>query len=138
MAKKSTIPEKTKLNKAQVMEVLAGHFPEDWTQADINTALNGVLGGLKEILSMPNTSASLVGFGTLSNKPYGRKERQGRNPATGETITVPARNGAKPHVKFSPGFVAEVEAAWDEATKPKKPAKKKGGKSKGKGRRKKK
>jgi DNA-binding protein HU-beta len=40
---------------------------------------------------------TVPGFGTFSAKRRG--ERQGRNPATGETITIPA----KKYVHFKPG-----------------------------------
>ena len=47
---------------------------------------------------------NITGFGNFSLKR--RSERQGRNPATGETITIPARNYA--HFSASKGLKDRV------------------------------
>jgi len=47
---------------------------------------------------------NITGFGSFSVKR--RSERQGRNPATGETITIPARNYA--HFSASKGLKDRV------------------------------
>ena len=67
----------------------------------------------------------LVGFGTFSVSE--RASREGRNPATGETMTIPA----KKVVKFKPGKALSDAAASvkktnaSKSTKPKQTEKKK-------------
>lgn len=59
-------------------------------------ALNGCLEAIQESLTTEGKLA-LTGFGTFSVTE--RKARQGRNPQTGEEITIPAGKV----VKFKPG-----------------------------------
>jgi len=73
------IAEDANLSKAQSSEALSA-------------VLNAIQGALKE-----GDKVSLIGFGTFSVSH--RKERQGRNPQTGESITIAAKN----LVKFKPG-----------------------------------
>lgn len=75
----SKIAEKADLSKAQATEAL-------------NTMLDCIGDSLKE-----GDKVTLIGFGTFSASL--RKERQGRNPQSGESITIPA----KASVKFKPG-----------------------------------
>lgn len=70
-----SIAEKSGLSKAEAGKALAG-FTETVTEA------------LKS-----NDSIALVGFGTFSVSD--RPERQGRNPATGEAMTIAAKRVAK-------------------------------------------
>ncbi len=62
------------------------------TKADsaraVDAMLSGVIKGLKE-----EKKVSLTGFFTIEN--VHKDARQSKNPRTGETITVPARNAAK-------------------------------------------
>jgi integration host factor beta subunit len=75
----NAIAEQANLTKAQATEAL-------------NTVLDSVGSALKE-----GDKVTLVGFGTFSvNK---RDARTGRNPRTGETIQIAAKNV----VKFKPG-----------------------------------
>ncbi len=53
--------------------------------------------GLIAIALDAGDKVTIPGFGTFSTKRRG--ERQGRNPATGKTITIPAKN----YVHFKPG-----------------------------------
>lgn len=61
------------------------------TKADSSRALeammNGVIKGLKE-----EGKVSLTGFCTFSAKQ--KEAKEGRNPRTGETVTIPARVAA--------------------------------------------
>ncbi|HHM20388.1 MAG TPA: HU family DNA-binding protein [Bacteroidetes bacterium] len=66
------------------------------TQAQAKTAVNCVFESISDSLA-GGDKVTLVGFGTFSIAH--RAERQGRNPATGKTITIPAKN----NVKFKPG-----------------------------------
>lgn len=66
------------------------------TQAQAKTAVNSVFEAVTDSL-VDGDKVTLVGFGTFSVNH--RAERQGRNPATGATITIAAKN----NVKFKPG-----------------------------------
>lgn len=73
------IAEDAKLSKAQATDAL-------------NATLKAVMEAVKS-----GDKVTLVGFGTFS--VTSRAERTGRNPQTGEVITIPAKN----NVKFKPG-----------------------------------
>lgn len=75
----SKIADKTGLSKAQSTEAL-------------NAVLDSVADALKD-----GDKVTLIGFGTFM--PSLRKERQGRNPRTGDPITIAAKVSAK----FKPG-----------------------------------
>jgi len=75
----SNVQEGTGLTKAQASEA-------------VSTVLNAIGDSLKS-----GDKVSIVGFGTFSVAH--RAERQGRNPATGATITIAAKN----NVKFKAG-----------------------------------
>ncbi len=51
----------------------------------LDAALKGIEKGLKD-----NGDVTFVGFGKFSVKT--REAREGRNPATGETMKIPAKN----------------------------------------------
>ncbi|MCY0876217.1 MAG: HU family DNA-binding protein [Firmicutes bacterium] len=54
---------------------------------DVETAVNAVLDSISEALA-EGEKVQLIGFGTFETRT--RKERSGRNPQTGEVITIPA------------------------------------------------
>ena len=66
------------------------------TKVQATEALNCVINCIGNSLK-DGDKVSLVGFGTFSMTT--RDARQGRNPRTGETITIPEKNV----VKFKPG-----------------------------------
>lgn len=66
------------------------------TKAQATAAVNTVFSSIQEAVKN-NDKASFVGFGTFSLSR--REERQGRNPRTGESITIAAKN----NVKFKAG-----------------------------------
>jgi len=59
------------------------------TKKDAEAALASFIGGVKGSLKS-GKGVTLVGFGTFSVSH--RNARQGRNPQTGATINIPARN----------------------------------------------
>ena len=59
------------------------------SKKDAEAALAGFVDGVKGALKKGD-SVTLVGFGTFSVSKRGA--RQGRNPQTGATINIPARN----------------------------------------------
>ena len=81
------------MNKAEmVAEVAEVLDSKKAAEAAIDSILEGITGALKK-----GDSISLVGFGTF--KVQRQKARTGRNPKTGETLQIKAKNVAK----FVPG-----------------------------------
>ena len=73
------------MNKTDLIGVIAESV--DISKAAAGRALDAVIGAITDSLAKGKPVA-LVGFGTfVVNK---RKQRTGRNPQTGETITIPA------------------------------------------------
>jgi len=66
------------------------------SKVDAEKALNATLNAIKGALKK-NQKVALVGFGTFS--VVKRKARKGRNPQTGEVISIPAAKIPK----FKPG-----------------------------------
>jgi DNA-binding protein HU-beta len=73
----------TKQDLIDVVSEKAGLTKKD-TAAVVDTILDTIVDSLKR-----GEKVSFVGFGTFEAKT--RKAREGRNPATGETIQIPAR-----------------------------------------------
>ncbi len=82
------------MNKGDLINKIAEDA--DLSKAQSSEALSAVLNAIQEALK-EGDKVSLIGFGTFSVSH--RKERQGRNPQTGESITIAAKN----LVKFKPG-----------------------------------
>ena len=78
------------MTKAELVQFIAENA--DLTKADAGRALDamveGVTKGLKE-----QGKVTLVGFGTFTAKE--RAAREGRNPQTGETMTIAACKAPK-------------------------------------------
>jgi DNA-binding protein HU-beta len=79
------LAKKTGLSQGKAAEVLEVLFSAQPRKGIIATALDA------------DEKVTIPGFGTFSARRRG--ERQGRNPATGENITIPA----KKYVHFKPG-----------------------------------
>ncbi|MCD2452849.1 HU family DNA-binding protein [Methylicorpusculum oleiharenae] len=81
------------MNKADLIDAIAQHA--QLTKADSSRALDGLLHTIETALKAGD-SVALVGFGTFAVKA--RAERTGRNPQSGEAITIAAANipGFKP------------------------------------------
>ncbi len=79
------LAKKTGLSQGKAAEVLEVVFSAQPRKGIIATALDA------------DEKVTVPGFGTFSTKRRG--QRQGRNPATGQTITIPA----KKYVHFKPG-----------------------------------
>ncbi len=82
------------MNKGDLVSKIAEQADLSKTQAQeaLNATLDAIGGALKE-----NDKVTLIGFGTFSVNH--RKARQGRNPQTGKSIEIAAKN----LVKFKPG-----------------------------------
>jgi DNA-binding protein HU-beta len=73
------------MNKAELIEAIAD--AADMTKSDAGRALDAMLEAVTTALRKGDT-VSLVGFGSFAVKE--RAERQGRNPQTGNSITIKA------------------------------------------------
>jgi len=73
------------MTKAELIDKIASGT--GFSKADASKALDSTLNAIKAALKK-GQKVTLVGFGTFS--VVKRKTRKGRNPRTGETITIPA------------------------------------------------
>jgi DNA-binding protein HU-beta len=78
------------MNKKELVERIAEEA--ELNKADAEKALNGALVAIADALKKGD-KVTLVGFGTFSVSK--RDSRQGRNPQTGKTIKIPAKNVAR-------------------------------------------
>jgi DNA-binding protein HU-beta len=78
------------MNKKELIESIAG--AADISKAAAEKALNATLTAVAESLKKGD-KVTLVGFGTFSVAK--REARTGRNPQTGKSIKIPAKNVAK-------------------------------------------
>jgi DNA-binding protein HU-beta len=94
------------MNKTELIEAIATR--SNTTKTQTTAMLNELLEVIHKTIASGN-DVQLVGFGTFSVTE--RAGREGRNPATGETITIPA----KKVVKFKPGKALSDAAATNAA-----------------------
>ena len=73
------------MNKTELVESIVKET--GFSKKDAAAALDATLNSIKNALA-EGDSVSILGFGTFSVKE--RPERQGRNPATGEAMTIKA------------------------------------------------
>jgi DNA-binding protein HU-beta len=73
------------VNKSELISVVAEKA--DLTKKDTEKVVSAVFESIEESLSK-GEKVQVIGFGTFDIRD--RKEREGRNPATGETIQIPA------------------------------------------------
>jgi len=81
------------MNKSEIISSVASDT--GMSQGVLDVTVNKVIQCISDSLAAGN-DVSLAGFGSFTVKS--RKERQGRNPRTGEAITIPASKsvGFKP------------------------------------------
>ncbi len=82
------------MNKAELVDLIADKADISKASAArvLDATLEGIVAALRE-----GDQVALVGFGTFTVKQ--RAERQGRNPKTGEAMTIAASRSAS----FKPG-----------------------------------
>ncbi len=73
------------MNKEQLVKAIAAKT--DQPQSVVTKILNAITDTIVETVA-DGDKVTLVGFGSFEPRP--RKERNGKNPQTGETITIPA------------------------------------------------
>lgn len=73
------------MNKTELIAAVADKT--DLSKKDADAAVSAVLGAITDTLKAGD-KIQLVGFGTFEVR--NRAAKQGRNPRTGETMTVPA------------------------------------------------
>jgi len=73
------------MNKSELITAIAEHA--NLTKADAGRAVDGIIKSIETALKAGD-SVALVGFGSFEVKE--RAERKGRNPQTGEEITISA------------------------------------------------
>lgn len=73
------------MNKTELIAAVAEKT--DLSKKDADAAVSAVLGAITDVLKAGD-KIQLVGFGTFEVR--NRAAKQGRNPRTGETMTVPA------------------------------------------------
>ena len=82
------------MNKSELIEVVA--LKADLKKKEAEAAVNAVFSAFEDAL-VAGEKVQLIGFGTIEVKT--KAARTGRNPATGETITIPASK----QIKFAAG-----------------------------------
>ena len=79
------------MNKEILVKTVAGNI-DGATKKDIELVVNEVFDTIKNTLAS-GEKVAIAGFGSF--EVVERAERQGRNPKTGETITIPASKSPK-------------------------------------------
>ena len=83
------------MTKAELLYIIA--TDAGITKMEADAVLKSMQDGIAKALNKKNGKITLTGFGTFSKSH--RKARKGRNPKTGEEITIKASNV----IKFKPG-----------------------------------
>lgn len=79
------------MNKKELIDAICAKIPSDHTKTSIEVTLNALTAVITEQLSKGEPeSVTLIGLGAFVVK--NRSERRGRNPKTGEDITIKAAN----------------------------------------------
>lgn len=73
------------MNKGELVDAITSKV--DITKKDADILLGAMIDAIVEAVSAGN-KVTLVGFGTFESRE--RQAREGRNPRTGKTLTIPA------------------------------------------------
>ena len=83
------------MNKAELIDTVQKAMGKDATKRSAEDAVNNVLDAIASGIKKTK-KVQLIGFGTFSVKK--RAARMGRNPMTGEAISIPAKTVLKAKV----------------------------------------
>lgn len=86
------------MNKGQLIDTIAEQVTAPITKKQIETIVTAAFDVIQNAVA-GGDKVTLVGFGTFEARD--RAEREGRNPKTGENMTIPATKA----VRFSAGKV---------------------------------
>ena len=73
------------MNKAELIQAIRAELGEGTTTKTATEALNATLAAISKAVS--KEKVQIIGFGTFETKQ--RPARTGRNPRTGEQVTIP-------------------------------------------------
>ena len=90
------------MNKGELVEAIA--IKSNVTKKDADAILNAMVETIVEAVAEGN-KVTLVGFGSFEARP--RQAREGRNPKTGEKMTIPATRTPA----FAPGKLFKEKVA---------------------------
>ena len=75
------------MTKAELIDKVASQYTS-LTRSQVETLVNAIFESIKEVLAKGD-KVEIRGFGSFRIRH--RKEREGRNPKTGEIVTVPPK-----------------------------------------------
>jgi len=78
------------MNKAELVDKVAekaSSSEKSMTKKDVDSVITATIDAIMEAIAS-GEKVTLVGFGSFERRE--RKEREGRNPKTGETMVIPA------------------------------------------------
>lgn len=93
------------MNKTELIDAIATR--SNTSKAQTTAMVNGLIEIIQSKMAS-GENVQLVGFGTFSVSE--RAGREGRNPSTGESITIPA----KKVVKFKPGSALSEAVGYNQ------------------------
>ena len=83
------------MTKSELIQIIASKQP-NLSKVDVEAAVNCIFNSINEELTRGGR-IEIRGFGTFSVRQHNAK--MGRNPRTGETVSIPRKNS----VHFKPG-----------------------------------
>lgn len=92
------------VTKSDLIEAIAAQSSETWTKKDVEGAVNTIFKSMTDAL-MNGDRIEIRGLGSFRVKE--RMPRIGRNPKTGEQVSIPARR--VPHFTVGKHLKARVE-----------------------------
>lgn len=93
------------MTKSELIELIARKQPQ-FTQKDIELAVNQIIDTMVESMAA-NERIEIRGFGSFTL--HHRRARMGRNPKTGEKVSLPAKR--VPHFKPGKSLRERVDAS---------------------------
>ena len=98
------------MNKAELIEAIAAET--NLPKKDVDAVIKSFISTVSNTLANKD-SVQLIGFGTFTT--VDKPEREGRNPANGESITIPASTSVK--FKVGAGLKEKVNSNHEKSVK---------------------